>query len=108
MRCLSSCVVLLTAVVSSAATINGKISDTSGNGVAAPEVRLWARAGKGFSFSAGAGQVVSAASNGNYSFTGVPAGDYLVDTRPSAGFGDRWYDTGGNGYVAADADLITV
>ncbi len=90
-----------------AATISGRVTNTSGAGVQS-EVRLWARSGKWFSFSPPNGQVQTSAAAGTYSFTNVPAGDYLVDCRPGGGNGDRWFDLDGNGYVAADADLITV
>jgi len=90
-----------------AATVSGRITNTSGTGVQS-EVRLWARSGKWFSFTAMGGQVVQSAGSGTYSFTNVPAGDYVVDCRPGAGNGDRWFDLDGNGYVAADADVITL
>src|SRR4051812_13235319 len=106
MRWLPSFALSLWCAVSAGATLSGKISDPANNGVAASEVRLWARAGKGFSFTATGGQLVMTAGDGTFTFNNVPAGDYLVDTRPSGGFGDRWYDTDGNGYVAQDADLV--
>lgn len=100
--------VSLWCAVASAATVSGRIADAGGAGISGGEVRLWARAAKGFSFTATGGAVIAAGANGVFSFTGVPAGDYLVDVRPGNGYGDRWYDTNGNGYVAADADVITL
>lgn len=109
MRWLPSLALSLWCGASFAATISGQISNSGGTPIAGGEARLWARSGKWFSFTAGAGQLVTPNGSGNFTFSGVPAGDYLVDVRPGGvGYGDRWYDSDGNGYVAADADLITV
>ena len=47
------------------------------------EVRLWARSGKWFSFTGTGGQVLTSTGTGTYTFSNVPAGDYLVDCRRS-------------------------
>ncbi|MBL8956354.1 MAG: carboxypeptidase regulatory-like domain-containing protein [Myxococcaceae bacterium] len=89
------------------ATISGRVTNAAGTGVQS-EVRLWARSGKWFSFSAAGGQVLTSTATGTYTFSNVPAGDYLVDCRPSGGHNDRWFDLDNTGYVAGDADLLTV
>lgn len=90
----------------SAATVSGSVTNGSA-GIANASVRLWARNGKWFNYVGNGGQTVTANAQGVFTFNNVPAGDYLVDAR-GGGLTDRWYDTDGTGYVAGDADVITV
>ena len=92
-----------------AATVSGRIANAAGAGISGGEVRLWARSGKGFSFTASAGQVLAAAGDGTYTFSNVPAGEYKVDVRPGGGLhADRWYDSDGNGYLPGGAEVLTL
>ena len=110
----ASVIVLLVLGASSpaiAATISGKISDTTGAGLTGMEVRLWADDGKGYSIE----RVEVTAGDGTYSFASVPAGTYKLDARMApmvtGNYGDRWYDVAppnANGYVGADADELVI
>lgn len=105
-------VLALTASVASAATVSGRIHDGAA-GVAGMQVRLWAQGPKGFTFQAPFGYVTTTNGNGDYSFTGVAAGSYKIDTRMpngvSGNWGDRWFDAippSADGYVMEDADVF--
>lgn len=109
MRRLPALILSLWCTCAFAATVSGRITNPAGTGISGGQVRLWARSGKSFSFTAAAGQVVPAAGDGSYTFSNVPAGDYRVDVRPGGGLhADRWYDADGNGYVPGGADVITL
>ncbi|MCA9666039.1 MAG: carboxypeptidase regulatory-like domain-containing protein [Myxococcales bacterium] len=102
---------IATASAAHAATISGKITQGGSAGISGMEVRLWSQNPKGYVIA----QTVTSNSSGDYSFSNVAVGTYKVDARvpkgTTANWGDRWYDKAapsGSGYVAADADEITV
>lgn len=106
--------IALVACPALAASISGRIT-SGGTGVAAMEVRLWARTAKGFSFTAPTGRVVTTDATGGYLITNIPAGTYKLDTRMSdtvsGNYGDRWYDVAaplGNGYLPETADELVL
>lgn len=95
-----------------AASVSGRITDTSGGGLEGMEVRLWSNvAGKGWN-------IVSTASTdagGAYSFVEVEAGSYRLDARlPFLVFGnlgDRWFDLNapsGGGWDGYAADILVL
>ncbi|MGV3623002.1 MAG: MYXO-CTERM sorting domain-containing protein [Archangium sp.] len=107
-------VVSLTASIAFGASVSGRIHDGT-TGVGGMQVRLWGQGPKGYSFQSPYGAVTTADGNGNYTFTGVAAGSYKVDTRMPNGvtgnWGDRWFDAvppSADGYVMEDADVFTL
>ncbi len=106
--------VLLGALPALAASVTGRVT-SGGAPIAGMEVRLWARTAKGFSYAPPGGRTVLTDGTGTYTFTGVPAGTYKLDTRMSSAlagnYGDRWLDARpptANGYVQADADELVL
>ena len=105
--------VLLLPSLALGASVSGRITDGT-TGLAGMEVRLWAQTTKGFTLQP-PGQVVLTDSAGNYTFTGLPAGTWKLDTRMPNGFsgnwGDRWYDVAlptTGGYTPDDADQLVL
>lgn len=102
--------VALASSLASGATVSGRIQDAGGNGVAGMQVRLWGPTPKGYSSLAG--YTTTADGAGNFTFGGVADGAYLLDTRMPNGvdgnWGDRWYDSDGDGYEQSGADVLNV
>jgi hypothetical protein len=104
----------LLALPAAAASVSGRVT-SGGAPLTGMEVRLWAQTPKGYSFAPPGGRTVLTDGAGNYTFTGVPAGTYKLDTRMSSAlagnYGDRWLDVQpptANGYVQADADELVL
>jgi hypothetical protein len=99
-------VLALLATGASAANLSGTVTGPGGAPVATAEVRLWASTGKDYSYQATGGQTTMTDANGNYTFSNVAPGQYIIDVIAS-GLADRYFQNdGGSGYF--DATVITV